>query len=236
MGDTSEGPPATAPPDESSEGRYEHRARDAALVARVKSGDSAAFGTLYDAWFDRVFDLAFRILHDRELAADVAQETFLSAWKNVERLRDDNAFGGWLLRIARNASFSRAEREQRARAVDDQEMAVMEAVGAGASNAPDGFRLEDSLGAGADPVRSMEDAELQDLVWESARALGPRDAEVLDLQLRHGLSPAEVGEVMGMNRNAANQLVHRVRGRLDGAVRARVLWRGGRPKCARKSS
>ena len=68
-------------------------------------------------------------------------------------------------------------------------------------------------------------------MWESAEALGSKDAEVLDLTLRHGLTPAEVGEVIGVNRNAANQTVHRVRTRLRAAVEARVLWRSGEPVC-----
>src|SRR5262249_5820934 len=82
-----------------------------------------------------------------------------------------------------------------------------------------------------EPARLAGDAELVELVWESVDALGPRDAEVLDLSLRHGLTPAEVAEVVGTNRNAANQMVHRARGRLGDAVRARVLWRGGEPQC-----
>ena len=69
-------------------------------------------------------------------------------------------------------------------------------------------------------------------MWESAAALGERDAEILDLGLRHGMTPAEVGDVIGMNRNAANQAVHRVRNRLKAAVEARVLWRSGEPVCA----
>jgi hypothetical protein len=73
--------------------------------------------------------------------------------------------------------------------------------------------------------------ELQELVWSAVAALPERDAEVLDLQLRYGMSPAEIGEIIGVNRNAANQLVHRVRGRFETAVRARVLWRGDRPEC-----
>ena len=54
---------------------------------------------------------------------------------------------------------------------------------------------------------------------------------MLDLSLRHGLTPAEVAEVVGTNRNAANQMVHRARNRLGDAIRARVLWRGGEPEC-----
>src|SRR5206468_1126877 len=91
--------------------------------------------------------------------------------------------------------------------------------------------IEDRIEQLDEPARLAGDAELVALVWESVDALGARDAEVLDLSLRHGLSPAEVAEVVGTNRNAANQMVHRARQRLGDAIRARVLWRGGEPQC-----
>lgn len=207
------------------------RARDARLVEAALAGDSRAFGQLYDAWFDRVWNVALRIVRDKEVAAEVAQDTFVSAWRNLGTLDDADAFGGWLLRIARNASFNRQRKEQRSRPVDDQGLAVIEARGSSPASAPTGFGVEDRARAIADPAAVAEDGELVALVRTSAAALGERDAEVLDLQLRYGLTPAEIGEVMGMNRNAANQLCHRVRQRFATAVRARVLWRGDRPAC-----
>jgi RNA polymerase sigma factor (sigma-70 family) len=208
------------------------RVRDARLVAAVRAGDESAFGQLYDAWFDRVFDLAQRVVHDPDTAAEIAQDAFLSAWRGLPGLEQPESFGGWLLRIARNAAYNRSRREQRSRPVDEQELAVIEHAGSGAANAPDGFRVEDRLARAESPDVATEDAEVAALVWEAAEALGERDREVLDLQLRHGLTPAEIGEVVGMNRNAANQLVHRLRGRLQSAVQARVLWRDGQPACA----
>ncbi|WP_208028698.1 sigma-70 family RNA polymerase sigma factor [Rhabdothermincola sediminis] len=198
------------------------RARDAEWVRATLDGDQQAFGCLYDAWFDRVFALALGIVHDRETAADVAQDTFLSAWKNLGTLVDPDTFGGWLLRIARNASLNRQARESRSTPVDGEGMAVIERSTLGA---------EQRLARLDDPARLAGDAELVALVREAAAALGARDAEVLDLQLRYGLSPAEIGEVVGLNRNAANQLCHRIRARFATAVRARVLWNGSEPAC-----
>jgi RNA polymerase sigma factor (sigma-70 family) len=212
--------------------RYPHRDRDAGWVAAVRAGDERAFGWIYDAWFDRVFDLSMRIVRDRDVALEVTQDAFLSAWRNLDSLNDPGSFGGWLLRIARNGSLNRAEKERRSAAVDDQELAVMEAVGASSAGAPAGFALEDRLAATHDPQQVVEDNEMQQLVWQAASALGERDTEVLDLQLRHGLTPAEVGDVLGINRNAANQLVHRVRKRFEVALKARLLWRGAQPACA----
>jgi RNA polymerase sigma factor (sigma-70 family) len=208
------------------------RREDAALVERARADDDAAFGQLYDRWFDRVHDLAFRVTKDSSAANDVAQDAFLAAWNNLPKLQDPQAFGGWLLRITRNAALDRARREQRSRPYDAEGMAIVESAGPSPVNAPIGFRIEDRAGAFDDPERAAEDADLVALVWESAAALGARDAELLDLSLRHGLTPAEVGDVVGMNRNAANQAVHRVRNRLKTAIEARVLWRSGEPVCA----
>jgi hypothetical protein len=94
------------------------------------------------------------------------------------------------------------------------------------------LRPEDTLGGQDDPAKVVEDASYVALLWSSADALGARDREVLDLSLRHGMTPVDVGEIVGMNRNAANQLVHRVKQRLATAVGARMLWRDGTPLCA----
>ena len=208
------------------------RQRDADLVVAALAGDQGAFGRLYDGWYDRVWNVARRIVRDPEVAAEVAQDAFLSAWRNLATLESPEAFGGWLLRIARNASFNRQRKEQRSRPVDEGGVAVIESTGASPISAPSGFGVEDRARRVDDPAAVAGDAELVALVHESAAALGERDADVLDLQLRYGLTPAEIGEVMGMNRNAANQLCHRVRQRFATAVRARVLWRGDRPSCA----
>jgi len=215
-----------------AEARLASRARDTELVLAIRAGDGEAFGQLYDAWFDRIYDLTHRIVRNPDIAAELTQDTFLKAWRSLGSLENPEAFGGWLLRIARNAAYNRSAREGRSSAFDDQGLAMIESVGASPSSAPAGFNVEDRLGRASSPEAALEDREAQSLVWQAAAALPARDIEVLDLQLRHGLSPAEIGDVIGMNRNAANQLVHRLRGRLEAAIRARVLWRDGQPSCA----
>jgi RNA polymerase sigma factor (sigma-70 family) len=196
------------------------RAEDAALVEAARTGDPDAFGALYERWFDRAYDLARRITRDEQAAADVAQDAFLSAWRGLDGLAEPGSFGGWLLRITRNRAFNAGRSTGRTRPVDTETMTMIERSQAEA-------RVEQL----DEPAQLAGDAELVALVWESVEALGDRDAEVLDLSLRHGLTPAEVAEVVGTNRNAANQMVHRARLRLGDAVRARVLWRGGEPQC-----
>lgn len=198
------------------------RAEDERLVLALRAGDQAAFGRLFDRWYDRVHELARRITRDDGLAGDVAQDTFLAAWQRLDGLDDPASFGGWLLRIARNRALDVVRAPARARTQADEDVTTL------ADEAAVGRRL-----AGfEDPADIAGDREVQELVWASAATLGERDLTALDLSLRHGLEPAEIGEVLGINRNAANQLVHRMKGRLATAVGARVLWSGGRPACA----
>src|SRR4051812_45941353 len=122
-------------------------ARDASLVARVRAGDPDAFGQLYDRWFDRVLDLAYRVLGEEQAAADVAQETFLSAWRAIDHLEDPNAFGGWLLRRTQNNALERRRRENRARPVDEQRLAMIQ---------QSQYRPEETIGALDDPREIAE--------------------------------------------------------------------------------
>jgi RNA polymerase sigma factor (sigma-70 family) len=188
---------------------------DAVLVRAARDGDPQAFSTLFERWFDRSYDVAFRIVRNRETAADVAQDTFLAAWKNLATLRDPAAFGGWVLRTSRNKALNRLAREQRSVAVGDEEV----------------IDLADVDRRGPDAADVVTRDEQHDLVWAAAAALGERDASVLDLHLRHGLDSGEIGEALGITANNAHQVLFRLRARLGDAIQAWILWHHGEPRC-----
>src|SRR5688572_30669878 len=96
-------------------GRQRTERDDADLVRAAVAGEQDAFGLLFDRWFDRTYDVAWRIVHNRDTAAEVAQEAFLAAWRNLPTLRQPESFGGWLLRISRNRALNRLERDGRTR-------------------------------------------------------------------------------------------------------------------------
>lgn len=89
------------------------RDRERELVDRSRS-DAAAFGELYDFYLPRIFGFAYRRLQDRSGAEDVASTTFQRALEAV-RHRDfrNDAFGGWLYRVAANAVVDRVRDERR---------------------------------------------------------------------------------------------------------------------------
>ncbi|MDZ7686035.1 MAG: RNA polymerase sigma factor [Gammaproteobacteria bacterium] len=79
---------------------------EAALVARARQNDIAAYEQLYRLHVGRVFALCVRLCNDRDMAEDLTQEAFVQAWRKLAGFRGDSAFGSWLYRIATNAALS----------------------------------------------------------------------------------------------------------------------------------
>jgi RNA polymerase sigma-70 factor (ECF subfamily) len=83
---------------------------DAALVASCRAGERAAFEVLLNRHRDRVLNLAFQLLHDRDEAEDVAQDSFANAFAALDGFRGDAQFSTWLYRIAFNLCVHRKRR------------------------------------------------------------------------------------------------------------------------------
>ncbi len=73
-----------------------------------RHGDTVAFNRLVLKWEKTIYNLALRMLHDRDEATEAAQEVFLLAYKNIRRFRQDARFSTWIYRIAVNHCVSRA--------------------------------------------------------------------------------------------------------------------------------
>jgi len=80
---------------------------EAALLARLRAGDDAAFTMLVNATIDRMLATARRMLHSDEEAQDAVQEAYLSAFKSLDRFSGDSKLATWLHRITVNAALMR---------------------------------------------------------------------------------------------------------------------------------
>lgn len=78
-------------------------ASESELLARCRTGDFEAFAQLVQRYRDRIFNLAWQLLGNRDDAEDVAQETFLQAFEHLSEFRGDAQLLTWLYRIAINA-------------------------------------------------------------------------------------------------------------------------------------
>lgn len=86
--------------------------REAEWIAAARRGDLEAFNRLVLAYQDAVYTHARYILHDPQLAEDVTQETFLTAWRKIRQYRG-GSWRAWLMRIATNRCLDELRRQKR---------------------------------------------------------------------------------------------------------------------------
>lgn len=101
-------------------------ATDRSLVDRARTGDLEAFEEIVRARMDAVYRLSFAILGNEADARDAAQDTFVAAWRQIGRLRDDDRFDAWLQRVAVNAArmVHRSRRRRGVREIPSAEVAA----------------------------------------------------------------------------------------------------------------
>tara|TARA_B000000475_G_scaffold29658_1_gene22620 strand:- start:410 stop:994 length:585 start_codon:yes stop_codon:yes gene_type:complete len=76
------------------------------LVKKSQLGEKAAFEQLVIRHQELVFSLAYKLTGNREMANDVAQESFIRAWKAIEKFRGDSTFSTWIYRITVNTAWT----------------------------------------------------------------------------------------------------------------------------------
>ncbi|TWH46278.1 RNA polymerase sigma factor [Sporomusa sp. KB1] len=76
------------------------------LIEKSRLGDKNAFASLVQRFQNRVFSVAYGVIGNQQDAEDIAQETFIKAYKGIIKLNNTEGFYKWLLRIAINTSIS----------------------------------------------------------------------------------------------------------------------------------
>ncbi|MFZ4518257.1 MAG: sigma-70 family RNA polymerase sigma factor [Microthrixaceae bacterium] len=206
---------------------------DAELVLQVRGGDTAAMADLYDRHADHVFTLCAHLLGDREEAADVTSDVFLTALQRMDQLRDPSRLRPWLLAIARRLVYRRTRNRRRVTSLDR----MTEGAGAATLDLRDGAATGAAGGPGdahGDPEAHLDRVDataLADLLQDASSGLDERDRTVLELHLVQGLEGADIAAALGVTEANGYQLVHRMRERLGRSVSALLVARSARHLC-----
>lgn len=172
------------------------------LVEAFREGKPGAFDAIVRTHQDRVYAFCLRMLADREDALDVAQEVFLSAYRNLAGFRGEASLSTWLLRIAANRSLNRI-RQRATRAA--REVMSIEPEGDGDAPFQPPGREEDR------PDRMVESRETREIL-EAAIANLDEDSRMLVLLSDvEGLSYEELSEAVGIPLGTVKSRLHRAR-------------------------
>lgn len=180
---------------------------DDRLIALTCQGDRRAFSSIVDRHASAVLRLARAMVQDVEVAEDVAQDTFLNAFRAAATYRRELAsVRTWLFAIARNEA-RRALRNRRVAPARLEDRSLM-ALG-----------LEAGWGQ-VGPEQALERVETTErLAWALA-SLDPEDREILVLRELEGLRGNEVAELLELTLSAVKSRLHRARLRLLAALRS----------------
>ncbi len=182
---------------------------DSELLARAQQGDTAAFEALVERHRGRVYGLARRMLNSDDDAAEVLQESFISAYRNLPNFRGDAQFGSWVYRIAANHALMRLRHRK---VVNQVESPLDEPT----------FNDRGSLMDGVSDFKDAEgeamDAELRRAIEQATETLGPEYKEVFVLKDLEGLSYEEIAEITGASVAAIKSRLHRARLSLRSAI------------------
>jgi len=170
---------------------------EAELVRRCREGSEAAYAALVRQHRPRLYALAYRLLLDREAAEDVVQETFLSAFRQIERFEPRPSIAAWLNTIALRTA-SRAASRQRARPKSSIDASI---AGAGADDwGGDPLALADPDPT-ADPQAAAEAADLRRAVGAAIAALPFKYRAAVVLRHVMGLDYAEAARALDIPLN-----------------------------------
>jgi RNA polymerase sigma-70 factor (ECF subfamily) len=170
---------------------------DQPLIEAFQAGDEFAFVSLYNRYKGPVYAFCVKMLADREVAADVMQDTFLRLYENRDRLLKSSSFKSWLFTIARNQCLNTMRRDKRM-------------VGYG-----DG--IEDVPGEST-PVSRLEKSERIAMVSECLMRLKPDYREVLILREYQNLSYDEIAAVTRSTVSAVKSRLFKARRKLAGML------------------
>jgi RNA polymerase sigma-70 factor, ECF subfamily len=169
------------------------------LVERAAKGDQEAFASLVQASSGRLYAVAYRILRDPYLAEDALQQTLITIWNELPRLRDPDRFEAWSYRVIVRASTAEAKRGKRA-------AATLRLLPDDADAAP-----------GPDEVGAVAE---RDRIDRGFKRLTADQRAVLVLHHYLGLTPVDMADVLGIPVGTVGSRLHYATRALRSALEA----------------
>lgn len=180
-------------------------------LERCRAGDPGAIEALVSTHRPAIYRLALSILDDPAEADEATQDTFLAVLRALPSYRGDAAFTTWLYRIAVNVCRGRLRRGRAWQRLRDALQAAWRLGG----EAPE------------QPEAAAVRGETHAAVWRAVQALGEKHRLPVILRYYHGLSTAEIAQVLAVNEGTVHSRLSIARDRLRLALRSEVALAPG---------
>ncbi len=175
---------------------------DAALMLRVKQGETAAFAELVEHYKQPVLNLAYRMLRDATEAEDLAQNVFVQVYKAAHRYEANSKFSTWLFTIARNFCLNEIRRRSRHPA---------DSMDASSSEHEDQAQPQFEDKQAVSPPNRLLESELEQKIQEALAQLPENQRTAIVLCRQEELSYEDIARVLGCSVSATKSLIFRGR-------------------------
>jgi len=193
---------------------------DAVLVERAKRGDVSAFEMLVVKYQRRIERLISRMVRDADLVQDIAQETFIRAYRALPQFRGESAFYTWLYRIAVNSAKKALMELKRDPLVSESAMVSTE-------DGEEPSRVENELSDGSTPESLLASKEIAATVNAAIESLSEDLRQAIVLREIEGLSYEEIADVMNCPIGTVRSRIFRARESIAGKLRPLLGTREG---------
>jgi RNA polymerase sigma-70 factor, ECF subfamily len=186
-------------------------ATDQEIVALARAGHEPAYRELIRRYERPLFSLVFRMVRDRELAEDLAQETFVKALNALDSYRPEFKFSSWIFKIANNAAIDHLRR---------RELDTLSLDGSPHAETPEAIEAT-ALQIGNRGESPLDAVEAKELGGEIERAIGLLRPEYRScILLRHveGRAYEEIAEILNLPLGTVKTYIHRARNELRQAL------------------
>ena len=175
------------------------------LINQIMDGDTSAFSVLVESYKDLVFTLALRMLKNKEEAEEVAQDTFVKAYKSLSKFKGDSKFSTWIYRVAYNTCLDRIKKNRKyLNNVEINEFTVHQVK-----------TIDNALDR-------IEIAERNEAIQHCIERLPSEDGFLLTLYYFDDLSLDEISKVVGINTNSIKVKLFRCRKKLASILKAQL--------------
>jgi len=159
------------------------------LVKRCQAGNAEAFDELVVRYRTRVFGMIYNMVHSEQDAWDLAQDSFLKAWKSIKRFRGQSSFYTWIYRIVMNVTIDWLRKKQ---------------IKAGGAEFDDAIQLKEvdpasktMPKADALPSENLEQREIRTEIDKAIAQLSPEHRAVILMKEIDGMQYHEIAEALG---------------------------------------
>jgi RNA polymerase sigma-70 factor (ECF subfamily) len=159
------------------------------LVKRCQRGDTEAFDELVTRYRTRIFGMIYNMVHNEQDAWDLAQDSFLKAWKSIKRFRGKSSFYTWIYRIVMNVTIDHMRKKQiKGSGAEFDDQIQLKEIEPAARTAPKADEL---------PFERMERGELRQKIDNAIAQLTPEHRAVILMKETEDMQYHEIAEALG---------------------------------------